>query len=476
MTRRRFLAPSLALVVGLSGASLVVAEPAPERHCEELRNRGIELLGRSEKEKEPGPALDLARQAVEFLRRATDLCPRDADYVFWLGRAHVFAKDVDGYLNAIRRLRQLAVAGDARTPFLEGEFHLRLGRRLDESIVHFERARRVQPEFLPQQLSILLWNARVQYAAKLVSQVRGAAEGAAESGAFLEPIKQLRLAVLEAGPSPFRRYAARRNLAQVLRLGSEYAESQKVWEGLVESHPQDPVVRYGLATVLADQLKFQEAVTQWEESLRLFEAGAAAQNEPTRPDDLRMRYGVTLRYAGRLADARAALERYVRDAPGDGRGWSYLGLLERDHPFTVVVSSLGRANADEVAKEAAAVARVDVAAARARLEGLPKAVTPGLGQEEADALAATLVRLGAQAEVEPSFDLAIRYLTRSIEVDPACEDPLKALIGVYVALEPDPEKARALEARLNDPQDRRRREAVRRARVLERSDRTEGCK
>jgi tetratricopeptide (TPR) repeat protein len=86
------------------------------------------------------------------------------------------------------------------------------------------------------------------------------------------------------------------------------------------------VLRYALASVLADQMKFEEALAQWREVLAL--AGQPDTVDPRETGqlaDARMRYGVTLLRSGDLERGKAELLAYGKANDKDARVWFYLG-------------------------------------------------------------------------------------------------------------------------------------------------------
>jgi tetratricopeptide (TPR) repeat protein len=323
---RAHLAAILAVLV------LGAAPAAPnEVECERLRGLGKGLLKQAERERDPKRVAEHARDAVHQFERAEALCPHDPENPFWTATAHVFAGDVGGYREALARLRKTAGPNEVRIPVIEGHFHYALGRRPDLAVAEFERARAIQPRFMEAQVSVHLWRARLEYAKVLVDQALAMERRVGDNSSSYEgAIAQLRLALRERGPSPASQFYARRNLAQVLRSASQFEASTALWKQLVTEAPKDPVVRYGYATVLADQLKTDEAIVEWEETLRLIETVGRNPADPSDLSDARLRLGRSLALAGRPEDARAQLERYVREQPADARGFYYLGLLYRD--------------------------------------------------------------------------------------------------------------------------------------------------
>jgi tetratricopeptide (TPR) repeat protein len=429
------------------------------------------MLGEAEKaEADPAASREKALGAAQYFQRAERLCPGDPENAFWSATAFIFAREVAAYREALERVRRTAGPGDVRARYLEAHFHLVIGRRPDLAIDLFEAVRAARREFLPQQLSVHLARARIAYGNDLAAQAL-ALGGDAGSGIFDEPIRQLRLAVRESTGA---RYAARRNLAQVYRWAQRFAEAQELWEMLAAENPEDAVVRYGLASVLAEQLEHEKSAAQWKETLRLLESGKVAPGD--RPDDARLRYGAVLKDALRYREARDELVRYTKEAPNDARGWYHLGILERDHLVDLVLVGPGKAGGAAVAPVVRAVTGVTEEESRALVARAPTAVERAVPEEEAEADRARLVAAGAEAEIRYRVEAAIVCFETALRLDPVCEESMRALLGIYTAMHPDEDRAKWLEARLSSEEEKRARTRVRKQRIMERADRTEGCR
>jgi tetratricopeptide (TPR) repeat protein len=486
----RSLLPCLVL---LAGASRTASAGPVDEECERLRQAGIKLLAESEDllrvRSDGAPDVGAARRkqsaAVAKFEQALRLCPEDPESPFWLGTAHVLRDDVEGYARAMAALRAVAPR-DVRVDYLQAHFHLEVGGRPDLAVAGFERVRARVPGFRREQLSILLFRAYMDYGVHKANEaIRSSV--AAQTGIYKEALTQFSKAVREGAPSPIRVYMARRNLAEILRKSSEYVRAEAEYRTLLRAWPDDPIVHYGLATVVADQLRYADAVPHWEAALRLRDRVRA--NEPTKMIDARLRYGMTLLYAGRSAEARTQLEGFVAEAPKDVRGLTYLGLFERDHPFHVAVRALEKPveggpaavardpkeRRAEVSRALAPLLGKTPAEVEAVLQDLPAVVAKGIAEEEADKISDALEPLGVDVRQEPLFDRAIELLEAAWKLDPLCEEAPRALLGIYTTMKPNPERAKLIAAWLDDEQGKAARERARKARIPAQPDLTEGC-
>lgn len=398
---RRALPLVLWLLVAVPAHPRLAAAGPREDECRDLSRRAVALIAEAER----GADARKARDAAAMLERAMRLCPEDIELPFQRALAFCIARDEDGARAALRVLADLvhgsggAPDRDARVLYVRALVHFTFGNNAAACIEVLTVLESVSPQFLPAAVANLRYRAHLDYANQL-----------AFAKAFHESVIHARLAVEAARGNERRVDFARRNLGQIYRMADRYPESQAEFEGLVKRYPDDAVLRYALASVLADQLKFEEACAQWREVLRL--RGVPGSVDPREADQLSdapLRYAVSLVHSGRVEEGLQGIRAYVKARADDVRGWVHLGLVLLDH------------------------------------------ADPPDPAGAADAL------------------------ENALRIDPLCERTLRKLVEVYTGAKPDAARAKELQALLDDPKEKDRRETAMERRKKTRPDRTTGC-
>jgi|GEM_PF-3449481 len=393
-----------------SGGGWACARPGePGDGPQALGTRALALIAQAEKAGDPSIAID----AAALLERAIRLDPGNPDWVFHrtlalvVGRAEDRARASLADLDAL--LGTALAAKDPRTLYARALVHASFGSNVAEALRLLSDLKNRNPDFMRGAARSLEFHCRVAYTAQLL---RARPErGNQREANVTQAVMQAKLAVALVAGDP-REPLARRNLAQVYRLADRWEESEAEFRTLSEAYPGDAIVRYGLASVLADQHKYDEAFAQWERFLRVVQTpGAIDPREADSVADAQMRYGVSLDHAGRETDGLKQLRAYVARVPADPRGWYYVGRL--------------------------------------------------LLESEDDSL------------VDPVE--AQTCLERSRELDPWCAGPLQLLRQVYQFVRPDPAQLEAIVKELDDPARQKERKAILDKRKVVRPDGTNGC-
>lgn len=387
-----------------------LAGPADEARA--LADRAMVLLRDAERAADPVRA----REAAGAFERAALLDPNQPDHRFHRVLAYAVARDEDRARAALKDLGDAltdlagpnAAGRDPRPLYASALIHAHFGSNVAEALRLLSLLKNRQPDFMAPSVRSLEFHCRVALTAQML-RARPANDNEKEANQR-EAVQQAKQAVaLVEGDS--REPIARRNLAQVYRLTDRWAESEVEFRTLAQRFPRDAVVRYGLASVLADQHRYEDACVAWEQFLKVVAMPDSI--DPRELDsvaDGRMRYGVSLIHAGHEERGLAEVRAYLAQHPTDPRGWYYVGrtLLERE---------------DDAA---------------------------------------------AWAEAE-------RCLLRARELDPWCAGPLQDLRRLYQKVRPDPEKLAPIAHELDDPERQRARKQVMDKRKRDRPDGTNGC-
>lgn len=323
---RRGTALTLAACAALASLSVAARSPVyggDGSGCAALIEKADVALQQAERTRD----LAQARDALELLDRARQICPDEIEIPFLEGIAHVFRGDIDKTKAAIARAEGLAraravelnrpVAEAANEPhvlYLRALVHRRFGNRPGDAVADLKLLRVRDPSFRPGAVVVLLHASLLDYAAQLVQN--DDAEAA---------IRQASMAVSIVRGNARMTDLAEHRLAQVLSAAHRWAEAQPILLRLVERGPTNAHYRFDLAGVYAEQLHFDEAIEAWRETIKLL----ARPDEDVRLKDLLsdapMRLGNCLVQSGRLDEGKKALEAYAAEHPGDGRGWYFIG-------------------------------------------------------------------------------------------------------------------------------------------------------
>ncbi len=306
--------------------------------CSEFVLGANRALEESERQKSPAKA----REALGLLERAARLCPEDPEIPFLAGLANALLADVDGVRLAASTVERLVTAralelnrpasegaNDPRALYLRALISRTFGKRPDGAIELLNRIRARAPGFRPAAvLTVLFWS-HIDYAIQLSEN--GDSEGA---------VKQASLAEAVAGTArdDDKRDLAKHRRAQVLAAGTRWAEAQEILEDLAKRYPKDAHVRFDLSTAYAEQLRLDDAVTSWRETLRLLELPDVDPRLVELLSDSRMRLGVCLSQRGDVADGKKELLKYAESHANDARVWFYLGkaAVAADEPREAV--------------------------------------------------------------------------------------------------------------------------------------------
>ncbi|MFO0932985.1 MAG: hypothetical protein U1E39_09785 [Planctomycetota bacterium] len=374
-----------------------------------LADRALAMVAQAEKTGDTSLAID----AADLLERAVRLDPENPEWVFQRTLALVVAKAEDRARASALALETAIGAPyherDPRVLYVRALLHATFGNNVAEALRVLDLVKNRSPDFLPAAIRSLEFHCRISYTAQLL-HVRPASDNERQAN-LTQAVSQARLAVaLVAGDG--REPIARRNLAQVYRVADRWQESEAEFRALATAFPGDAVVHYGLASVLADQHKYDDACVEWERFLKVVQQpGALDPREADSVADAPMRYGVSLDHAGREGAGLAQLRAYVARVPQDPRGWYYLGRL--------------------------------------------------LLQSEDEKL------------VDPKE--ARTCLEKSRELDPWCAGPLQLLRQVYQLVLPDEAKLAEISKELEDPARQAARKATMDKRKAVRPDATNGC-
>lgn len=317
----------LLFVLPVSGA---LAGPAEEQTCKELSREAIRHLTEAD---ETGDVA-AARRGAALLDRAIVLCPENADLAFQQTLAYVLAREEEKARASLRRLEALLraqgrdlgrpvteVLGDPRFLYARARIAFTFGNNPRGAIDDITRLRARDPKFLPGPVASLEFRCRLAYSHILL-----------KSDDTKEALRQTRIAEDVARGDVVRQDIARRNKGQLLRLLDQWIEAQTVFEELLTRYPRDAVLHYALASVLADQLKFEEALVAWRKVLALAaEPDTVDPREKDQLADARLRYGITLLHAGRIEEGKQELLAYAKENERDSRGWIYLGNAAIEH-------------------------------------------------------------------------------------------------------------------------------------------------
>jgi len=330
MSRARAVLPPLAALVLLLPLGVAVAGPDEDKACKELSKEAIKRLTEADESGDPAPA----RQGAALLDRAIVLCPNDPDLAFQLTLAYVLSQEEPKARAAMRRLENVLreralhegrpeteVAGDPRFLYAHARIAFKFGNNPKGALDDLTRLRARDPKFLAGPVASLEFRCRLAYSNLLLRS--GDSHGA---------LKETERAILVARGDQRRQDIAKRNKGQILRAIDEFIKSQQVFEELLTRYPRDAVLRYALASVLADQMKFDEALVQWRELRALL--GQPDTVDPREKDqlaDAQMRYAMTLLHAGQLEEGKKELLAYTRANDKDTRGWFYLGQAAMEH-------------------------------------------------------------------------------------------------------------------------------------------------
>jgi predicted Zn-dependent protease len=404
---------AIVLVVGVVALARLGGLPASVAgepgSAQALADRAIALLGQAEKSGDATLAID----AADLLERAIRLDPENPEWVFQRTLAFVVARAEDRARASFAALEAVVTAPlaarDPRVLYARALLHATFGSNVAEALRLLDRLKNRSPDFLPAAVRSLEFHCRIAYTAQLL-HLRPESDNERQEH-LKQAVNQAKLAVGLVAGDP-REPIARRNLAQVFRVADRWPESEAEFRALATAFPGDAVVHYGLASVLADQHKYDEAFAEWERFLRIVkQPGAIDPREADSVADAQMRYGVSLDHAGREADGLKQLRAYVARVPQDPRGWYYLGRL--------------------------------------------------LLQSEDEALC------------DPKE--ARTCLEKSRELDPWCAGPLQLLRQVYQLVLPDEAKLAEITKELEDPARQAARKATMDQRKRVRPDATNGC-
>jgi len=293
--------------------------------CQKLLKDAIQRLVELEKSKDPAKAY----AAIDLLDRAERLCPDDPEIAFNRALAWLLAGVEDKTRLEVTVLERKIAAraamdgrpsaeaqNDPRLLYVQARIHYRFGNNPRLALTSLVRLHARNPQFMSGPVASLTFLCHLAYANQLIY--------AKDSE---EAIRQVQLALTYAGDDAARADMARRNLAQIYRFAERWPESQAVWEDLVKRYPGDAIMRYGLASTLADQYKFEEACTQWKEVLRLAEVkGSVDPREADQLLDAPLRYAVSLVHAGHVDEGKARLLAEAKAHPDDRRVWHELGI------------------------------------------------------------------------------------------------------------------------------------------------------
>jgi tetratricopeptide (TPR) repeat protein len=326
MARRPFTRSRIVSAVLLAAllCGPAAAGPNEEQACKELSKEAIRHLTEADESGDTAAAL----RGAALLDRAIVLCPEDPDLQFQLTLAYVLARADEKARASLRRLEtvlraqvrerggpETEVLGDPRLLYARARISFTFGNNPKGALDDITRLRARDPKFLSGPVSSLEFRCRLAWANLL-----------AKSNDVKEAVRQTRIAEQVARGDVKRQDIARRNLGQILRIGDQWVESQQVFEELVGRYPRDAVLRYALASVLADQLKFDEALVQWREVLALSaQPDTVDPRERDQLADAKMRYGVTLIHAGELEEGKKVLLEFAKANERDARVWFHLG-------------------------------------------------------------------------------------------------------------------------------------------------------
>jgi tetratricopeptide (TPR) repeat protein len=316
---------AIALLVGTARGAR-----AEDPECARALERALKLA----EEAESTGDLGAARRAWELLATAERRCPDNFDYPFWGCVAHVLGRDLDGAMESLNhvvalfeeRARQLNrpvkdVQNEPAVLFLRAAIDLYLLDQPGRAVDRLKQVVARNAAWMPDRVRTLSFRAHLLFGNALAG--RGDFQGAVAQA--LLALDDVRTDVTDK-----RRLQAKRNLAQLLRLGDRYKEAQVVWEELLAKDPNDVTYRYGIATVLADQLQFDAALPHWVETIRLMDSGKVDPADAALLADTRLRYGVCLAHAGKVAEGRKVLEAFAAAHPDDGRPHYFLARLHFD--------------------------------------------------------------------------------------------------------------------------------------------------
>lgn len=394
-------------VLGLSasrGASARGPGDAPA-----LAERAVAMVAQAEKTGDTSLALD----AADLLDRAVRVDPENPEWVFQRTLALIVAKTEDRARTSAAALEAVIGAPynarDPRVLYVRALLHATFGSNVAEALNLLGVVKNRSPDFLPAAVLSLEFHCRISYTAQLL-HLRPESDNEKENN-LRQALGQAKLAVALVAGDP-REPLARRNLAQVFRVADRFPESEAEFRALAKAFPGDAVVHYGLASVLADQHKYDEAFAEWERFLKVVQQpGALDPREADSVADAQMRYGVSLDHAGREAAGLKQLRAYVARIPQDPRGWYYLGRL--------------------------------------------------------------LLQSDDESLVDPKE--ARTCLEKSRELDPWCAGPLQLLRQVYQLVLPDEAKLAEITKELDDPARQAARKATMDKRKVMRPDATNGC-
>jgi tetratricopeptide (TPR) repeat protein len=318
---------AVAAALGLLAASARNAAPDDPQS---LHEKAMRLLLEAERAKPP-TRYEKGRAAAELWRKAAEIDKGNLTHEFWAGHAYGVANDKTEMIRSRDRIeRESRMPRDPAPIVLDGELWLLfgappIGPRPEHAISKFEYVRREHPDFLVEPLKLMLWKARLLWASQ---RVKAAGSGEAEkAAAYGEAVTQYQKAIVEMAGYPERVDVTRRNLADVYRRQERFKEAEEIWEDLTKRYPNEAVFHYGLATIYAIQAKKNEAVKAWARTVELVDAGQVSPEDASSVADARMRYAMTMYYAGPRDRAIPELTKYAEAHPSEALPRRFLAEL-----------------------------------------------------------------------------------------------------------------------------------------------------
>lgn len=244
--------------------------------------------------------------------------PKNVEYLFYRGIAATMALDegtAQQYLGRVATASPLKER-DARFVYLKAIGLLAFQSAKPDAAVRLLQLLRAEaPTFMPEPVTRALHRALLQAAV-----VRSEPQ-------FRDEAAKL---VLEAAAlvrnDPRQLAQTQRILARTYVRAERFHEAEEIWRALVEQHGERDVdAMSGLANTIAMQDRFPEAIVAFTKVIELLERGAVPGDAGV--PEARLRRGNCYRLMGQLEEARADLERYVREHPDDHRGVHWLGML-----------------------------------------------------------------------------------------------------------------------------------------------------
>jgi tetratricopeptide (TPR) repeat protein len=323
---------------------------------------------------DPARGQDKALEALRLLESASALEPGDS-------QAAKFAVQACALLRDAERAKSWLGRYEAGTPYGERDPYLHYLRALVAALVEGQPQKALRN--LDRMYSV---NPRVGVEERdnLYFQAHLAYGGQlAKAARYEDAIHQFATAAMVArrGGKTRRVLEARGNVGVVYQMADRWIEAADVFTALIREDAENPVWHWQLGLALANQAKWEKALPPYRETIRLIEAGK-----------------------GDPATVGLVQEVYLR-----------LGNC---------LKNLAGSSPDEATKAS-------------RLAEAERNIRRFIELKPANALGYKWLGMLYKEELDKPYE-ALPHLAKAYELDPVCDDALRAMIQIYSVLDPPP--------------------------------------